>query len=97
MSWSDVGISVLLQAALGAVIGIFLFFVTRSSRMKNASYAGPGEYDVRVEVDGSSFVLTVYAQARGSAADVAKRWVENNFRERLVRDTNAEVIGPHQG
>lgn len=65
--------------------------------MKNASYSGPGKYDVRVTTDGASFVLTVHVDHRDDAGRAAKTWVESNLRERLVRGTLAEVIGPHQG
>lgn len=65
--------------------------------MKNASYSGSGKYDVRLVVDGVSFVVTVTCGHRSDAALEACAWAERNFRERLWRDTEAEVIGPHQG
>lgn len=97
MNWHAIGVALLGQAAVAVVFGTFLYFITRSTPMRNADYRGPGRYDVRVEVDGALFTLTVQAPSREEAPTVAERWVENNFRERLYRDTTAEVIRPNQG
>lgn len=96
MNWPAIVVTLLQQAAMAAVFGGFIYLITRSTPMRNADYRGPGKYDVRVQVDGAMFTLTVQASSREEAPTVAERWVENNFRERLYRTTTAEVIRPNQ-